>query len=285
MARELCRLQKIEQSIFKKYRKELWAPFLSSINQYELIQENDRIAVCISGGKDSMLMAKLLQMLQKHTDIPFELVFVMMDPGYNRENRKLIEENAETLGIPLHIFETNIFAVADSQSAKPCYLCARMRRGHLYNEARNLGCNKIALGHHLDDVIETTLMSMFYSSKLETIIPKAKSENFGEMELIRPMYRIHEDAVLAWCRYNDLHFIQCACAFADRNHDSDEITSKRLEVKLLLKELHKKNPEIEDNIFRAMHSVYVKTFPGYRLEDGRHSFLEYYPEGLGSESE
>ena len=280
MARELTRVQKIEQSIYKKYRKTIWAPFLTSINQYQLIAPADRIAVCISGGKDSMLMAKLMQMLRQRTEIPFELIFLSMDPGYNAENRERIIDNAKTLGIELSTFETNVFAVADKLAAKPCYMCARMRRGHLYNRARELGCNKIALGHHLNDVIETTVMSMFYSSKLETIIPKVKSENFGEMELIRPMYRIHEDDILAWCKYNDLKFINCACAFSAANADTEEITSKRLEVKLLLKQLRKTNPEIEDNIFRAMHAVYINTFPGYKFDSEYHTFLDFYPEGV-----
>ncbi len=280
MARELSTVQKAEQSIYKKYRKEIWAPFLTAINTYDLIQPNDRIAVCISGGKDSMLMAKLMQMLQKHTEIPFELVFLVMDPGYSAENRKKIEDNAKTLGIDIEVFETNIFAVADTQAKKPCYLCARMRRGHLYNRARELHCNKIALGHHLNDVIETTVMSMFWSSKLETIVPKAKSENFGEMELIRPLYRIKEDAVIAWARYNDLSFIRCACRFTERNDKLEDGSSKRQEVKQLIKQLKKENPEIEDNIFRAMHAVYLKTFPGYVMNDGKFTFLDFYPDGL-----
>lgn len=280
MARELTRVQKIEQSIITKYRKMIWAPFLTAINTYELIQPNDRIAVCISGGKDSMLLAKLMQMLQVHSKVPFELVFLSMDPGYKEENRIKIRENAEILGIDLSFFETNIFEVAQSLADKPCYMCARMRRGHLYNRARELGCTKIALGHHLNDVIETTVMSMFYSSKLETIIPKALSKNFGEMELIRPLYRIKEQDILAWARYNDLSFINCACKFTEENEKSGEITSKRLEVKLLLNELKKNNPEIEDNIFRAMHAVYLKTFPGYKTDDGRYSFLDFYPDGI-----
>ena len=213
MAKELTRVEQIERSIIKTYKTDLWAPFLTSINRYELIQPNDRIAVCISGGKDSFCMAKMFQILSKHTEIPFETEFLVMDPGYSEANRKKIEENAEILGIPIRIFETNIFAVADHESKSPCYLCARMRRGHLYNQAKLLGCNKIALGHHLNDVIETTVMAMFYSSKLETIIPKAHSENFPGMELIRPMYCVKENAVIRWAVSNQLEFLQCACRF------------------------------------------------------------------------
>ena len=281
MARELNRLQTIEQSMVKKFRKELWAPFLTAVNQYELIQENDKIAVCISGGKDSMCMAKLLMLLQKHSDIPFELVYLIMDPGYKEKNLRKIKENAEILGLPITIFTTNIFAVADSQSHAPCYLCARMRRGHLYNKAKELGCNKIALGHHLNDVIETTLMSMFYSSKLETIVPKAKSENFEGMELIRPMYRIKEDDVIHWAKYNDLEFIRCACSMTERLALEDtDLSSKRQETKNLIQELKKENPDVEENLFRALHAVHVKTFPGLVLGKEKHDFLEFYPDGL-----
>ncbi len=275
MTRILSREQEIERSIFKTYKSVLWAPFLTAVNDYQLIQENDRIAVCISGGKDSMLMAKLFQLLQRHSDIPFELVFLMMDPGYTPENRKKIEENAALLQIPLTIFETNIFAVADIQKNKPCYLCARMRRGHLYNKAKELSCNKIALGHHLNDVIETTVMAMFWSSKLETIIPKSHSENFPGMELIRPMYCVREENIRNWCAANDLSFIQCACRFTEKNAQ-DESISKRQEVKKLLKELKKTNPEIEHNIFKALHAVQIESFPGYKANGKMHSFLENY---------
>ena len=281
MARELTFIQKTEQSVFKRFRKELWAPFLTAINEYSLIQENDRIAVCISGGKDSMCMAKLMQLLQMHSEIPFELVYLVMDPGYSKPNRLKIEENGRLLGIPLTVFETNVFAVAESQSKTPCYLCARMRRGHLYNKAKELGCNKIALGHHLNDVIETTVMSMFWSSKLETIVPKCVSENFEGMELIRPMYRVKEDAVISWCRYNDLQFIRCACAFTEKIGEEKILgVSKRQDIKQMIRELKKENPEIEDNIFRSLHSVHIKTFPGIVLDDGRHPLTEYYPDKL-----
>lgn len=279
MKRELSDIQLIERSIIRKYRKQLWAPFLTAVRKYDLIQENDHIAVCISGGKDSMLMAKLLQLLQRHSDIPFELTFLSMDPGYNAANRKKIEENAERLQIPLQIFETRVFDIANMQTKSPCYLCARMRRGYLYNEAKNRGCNKIALGHHLNDVIETTVMAMFYSSKLETIVPKCHSENFEGMELIRPMYGIKEDAVKDWCRYNGLEFIQCACRFTEENaRENAEMTSKRKEVKELIRQLKENNPEIEDNIFRALHAVHIETFPGYKKDGSLHSFLEDYDE-------
>ena len=211
MKRELEPYQMIERSIIKKYRKELWTPFIVAVKRYELVQEGDKIAVCISGGKDSMLMAKLMQELQKHSDVPFELVFLVMDPGYNEINRQKIESNAELLHIPVTIFESNIFSVANNTEKNPCYLCARMRRGHLYSKAKELGCNKIALGHHFNDVIETTVMSMFYGSQMQAMPPKLHSTSFPGMTLIRPMYCIREEDILAWKRYNDLEFIQCAC--------------------------------------------------------------------------
>ena len=277
MTRELSKVQLIERSIVKKYRKEIWSPFLTAINRYELIREGDHIAVCISGGKDSMLMGKLVQMLQKHSDVKFDVTFLVMDPGYNERNRKKIEENAEILGLPIQIFETNIFAVANHQDKKPCYLCARMRRGHLYNQAKNLGCNKIALGHHLNDAIETTVMAMFYSSKLETIVPKSRSENFEGMELIRPMYCIKEEAIKNWCRYNGLEFIQCACRFTEKEHEVEAVHySKREETKQLIAKLKKENPDIEDNIFRALHAVQIESFPGYKIDGRLLDFHEIY---------
>lgn len=279
MSRELTKEQLISRSIIKKYRKELWAPFLTAVNRYELIKPNDHIAVCISGGKDSFLMAKLFQQLEKYSDIPFRCTYLVMDPGYNEINRAKIESNAELLGVPITIFETNIFDIANNDENKPCYLCARMRRGHLYNKAKELGCNKIALGHHLNDAIETTVMAMFYSSKLETIIPKSASENFEGMELIRPMYGVKEEAILSWCRYNDLHFIQCACRFTENCTicDNGGGGSKRQEIKDLIRRLKKNNPEIEDNIFRALHQVQIESFPGYKANGQLHSFLEDYP--------
>ena len=275
MARELSRVQKIEQSIVRRFRKELWAPFLNAVTKYELIQPGDKIAVCISGGKDSMCMAKLFQQLSRISEFPFETVFLVMNPGYSEENAKRIEENAALLEIPITVFETSIFRVTGSQKGNPCYLCARMRRGHLYHQAKALGCNKIALGHHLNDAIETALMSMMYASKIDTLIPKCHSENFEGMELIRPMYCIREEDILSWCRYNDLHFIQCACRLTEGTV-SKELTSKRKEVKELIKELKKTNPEVEKNIFRSLHAVQLDTFPGYKLNGQLHSFLETY---------
>ena len=262
-----------EQSITKKFRKTIWAPFIRALKQYELIEKDDKIAVCISGGKDSMLLAKLFQLLQKYTEFPFELVFLVMDPGYNPENRKRIEDNAELLGIPITVFETDIFEITDKTEKYPCYLCARMRRGHLYKKAKELGCNKIALGHHFSDVIETTVMAMFYGSQLQGMIPKLKSKNYEGMELIRPMYCIHEDDIIKWARYNGLEFIQCACRVTDKN---SEIDSKRKETKELIRELKKTNPNIEKSIFNSLHAVNIETFPGYKSEDGEHSFLENY---------
>ncbi len=273
---ELTPAAKAAHSIHTTYRKKLWAPFQTAIGKYELIQPGDKIAVCISGGKDSMLMAEMMREYQKYMNIPFEVVYLVMDPGYNEANRRKIEENAARLDLPITVFETNIFAVANHQTVSPCYLCARMRRGHLYNKAKELGCNKIALGHHFNDVIETVVMAMFYSSKIETIIPKAKSENFEGMELIRPMYCVHEDDIIAWAKYNGLEFIQCACRFTESARSCDS-TSKRLETKKLIRELKKNNPEIEQNIFNAVHSVQLKTFPGYKDSDNVfHSFLENY---------
>ena len=224
-----------------------------------------------------MLMGKLFQLLQRYSDVPFDLVFLCMDPGYSPANRKKIEDNAARLAIPLTFFETQIFAIAKTEERSPCYLCARMRRGHLYNKARELGCNKIALGHHLNDVIETTLMSMFYSSKLETIIPKSRSENFPGMELIRPMYCIKEENVTSWCRYNHLEFIQCACRFTEQSYGEDpHVSSKRKETKDLIAMLKKTNPEIEGNIFRALHAVQLESFPGYKADGRLLSFQEIY---------
>ena len=279
MARELTKAQLIERSVYKKYRKEIWANFLTAINRYDLIEAGDHIAVCISGGKDSMLLGKLMQMLQKQSEIPFELTYLVMDPGYKPEIRAEIEANAELLQLPLTIFETNIFAVTDVINHRsPCYLCAKMRRGALYSKARELGCNKIALGHHLNDVIETTVMAMFYSSKLETIIPKSHSENYEDMELIRPLYMVKEHDILRWVNYNDLSFIQCACKFTERLAENDEeVSSKRREVKALIQQLKRENPNIEDNIFRSLHAVQIETFPGYKKDGVLHDFREIYP--------
>lgn len=281
MARELEPYQLIERSLTKRFRKEIWNPFIRAVKQYELISKGDKIAVCISGGKDSMLMAKLLQQLQRHSEEPFELVYLVMDPGYNAENRARIEENARLLNIPAVFFESNIFDVANSAGESPCYLCARMRRGHLYAKARELGCNKIALGHHFNDVIETTLLGMFYGSQLQAMLPKLHSTNFEGMELIRPLYCVHEDAILSWCRYNSLEFIRCACRFTEeyKGNGNAELLSKRQEMKDLIAELKKTNPIIEKSIFKSIHSVCLDTMPGWKTHGEEHSFLENYDKG------
>ena len=279
MERQLETYQKIERSIIKKFRKQLWTPFIVAVKRYELIQAGDKIAVCISGGKDSMLMAKLMQELQKHSDVPFELVFLVMDPGYNEINRQKIESNAELLHIPVTIFESNIFSVANNTEKNPCYLCARMRRGHLYSKAKELGCNKIALGHHFNDVIETTVMSMFYGSQLQAMPPKLHSTSFPGMTLIRPMYCIREEDILAWKRYNDLEFIQCACRFTDTCTTCDpdgRTVSKRMEIKRLISVLAKGNPQIEKNIFRSVESVNLSKVISYKKDGEIHSFLDGY---------
>ena len=278
MKKTLEPYQLIERSIIKKYRKELWAPFIVAVKRYELVQAGDRIAVCISGGKDSMLMAKLMQELQRHSDVPFELVFLVMDPGYNEINRQKIESNAELLHIPVTIFESNIFAVANNTDKNPCYLCARMRRGYLYSFAKSLGCNKIALGHHYDDVIETILMGMLYGSQIQTMMPKLHSTNFPGMELIRPMYLIREADIKTWRDVNGLHFIQCACKFTDSctTCGNEENRSKRAEIKELIQTLKAKNPEVEAHIFRSVENVNVDTVIAYKKHGKKISFLEEY---------
>ena len=270
----------IERSIVKKFRKELWVPFIQAIKRYELIQEGDRIAVCISGGKDSMVLAKLMQQLQRISKVPFELTFLVMDPGYNPVNRKKIEDNAALLHIPITIFESDIFDVANSAGESPCYLCARMRRGYLYSHAKALGCNKIALGHHFNDVIETTMLGLFYGSQLQGMMPKLHSTNFEGMELIRPLYCVHEEDIIAWRQYNHLEFIQCACRFTENcanSHDGIG-NSKRQEIKQLLRRLKEENPTIDQSIFNSLHAVNLDTFPGYKADGKRHSFLEWYGE-------
>ena len=277
MGRELDTCQAIERSIITKFRKTLWRPFVEAVKRYELIQAGDRIAVCISGGKDSMLMAKLMQELHRHSEVPFELTFLVMDPGYSPANRAKIEENAALLQVPVTIFESDVFAVANSVEESPCYLCARMRRGHLYSKARDLGCSKIALGHHFSDVIETTLIGMFWGAQLQGMMPKLHSTNFPGMELIRPLYCVHEDDIIAWARYNRLEFLQCACRFTE-NAALHQGGSKRQEVKELLRSLRKENPNIEKSIFTALHAVCLDTFPGYKSGGVEHSFLEDYDE-------
>lgn len=278
MSRQLEPYQQIERSIQKTYHKRLWTPFITAVKQYDLIAPGDRIAACISGGKDSMLMAKLLQLLQRHSDVPFEVVYLVMDPGYNAVNRQKIEQNAALLHIPVTIFSSDIFEVTSSVDQSPCYLCARMRRGYLYSKARELGCNKIALGHHFSDVVETTVMSMFYGSQLQAMPPKLRSRNFPGMELIRPMYCIHEDDIIAWQHHNSLEFIQCACRFTENCTmcDNGGGGSKRQEIKILLRRLKRDNPNIENSIFRSIHNVAIDTMPGYRSEGVDHSFLERF---------
>ena len=278
MSRELTPQETAERSLIKTYRKSIWNPFIAAVKRYELIEPGDRVAACISGGKDSMLMAKLLQELQRHSEVPFELVYLVMDPGYNEINRQKIESNAALLHIPITVFETNIFDVANNSDKSPCYLCARMRRGHLYSKAKELGCNKIALGHHFNDVIETTVMGMFYGSQLQAMLPKLHSDNFEGMELIRPMYCIHEDDILSWKRYNDLEFIQCACRFTEScaSCGGTEKGSKRAEIKALIKELSAKSPYIEKNIFRSVENVNLNTIVAYKQNGQKHSFLEDY---------
>lgn len=275
MGRELLKHEQVERSIIKKYRKELWNPFLIALKEYKLVNEGDKIAVCISGGKDSMLMAKLLQELKKYSPVNFELVYLLMDPGYNEPNRRKIEENARLLNVPVTIFETDIFKVTGKSEKSPCYLCARMRRGYLYSQAKKLGCNKIALGHHFNDVIETTLIGMFYGSQLQSMPPKLHSTNFEGMELIRPMYRIREEHIIAWARYNSLEFIQCACRVTERE-SIDSGSSKRQEIKNLIKELKKTNPNIEKSLFSSIHLVCLDTFAGYKSGGVEHSFLDNY---------
>lgn len=278
MARELEEYQIIERSIIKTYRKEIWNPFIEGVKNYELVNDGDKIAVCISGGKDSMLMAKLMQQLKRVSETDFELVFLVMDPGYNEANRKKIEDNAKRLRVPITVFESDIFEIANNAGGSPCYLCARMRRGNLYAKAKELGCNKIALGHHFTDVIETTLLGMFYGSQLQAMLPKLHSTNFEGMELIRPMYCIREEAIIRWAKHNNLEFLQCACRFVDEYSSSaDGIgKSKRQEIKILLKELEKANPGIEHSIFKSIHSVCLDTFPGYKQQGEYHSFLNEY---------
>ena len=266
----------IERSIIKKFRKDIWSKFIKAISDYELIKENDNIMVCISGGKDSFLLAKCIQELIKHGKFPFTAHYVVMDPGYNKVNRQLIEKNAKLLNIPIEIFETNIFDVTAKVEGNPCYLCARMRRGYLYSKAKELGCNKIALGHHFDDVIETTLLSMFYGSEIKTMMPKLHSDNFEGLELIRPLYLIKESAVLAWKKYNELTFINCACRFTENCTIVDDGTSKRKEMKNLVDNLRKINPSIDNNIFTSMNNINLNCVLGTKKDGKYTSFLDNY---------
>jgi len=266
----------IERSIIKKFRKDIWSKFIKAISDYELIKKNDNIMVCISGGKDSFLLAKCIQELIKHGKFPFTAHYVVMDPGYNKVNRQLIEKNAKLLNVPIEIFETNIFDVTAKVEGNPCYLCARMRRGYLYSKAKELGCNKIALGHHFDDVIETTLLSMFYGSEIKTMMPKLHSDNFEGLELIRPLYLIKESAVLAWKKYNELTFINCACRFTENCSIVDDGTSKRKEMKNLVDNLRKINPSIDNNIFTSMNNINLNCVLGTKKDGKYTSFLDNY---------
>lgn len=275
------RREEIEKSLRKKFKKSVFTPFAKAINDFALIQEGDNICVCISGGKDSMIMAKLFQELKRHNKFPFSVQFLCMDPGYNEYNRKIIEENAKLLGIPLHFFESDIFESVFEIESSPCYVCARMRRGHLYSKAKELGCNKIALGHHFDDVIETVLMGMLYSGQFQAMMPKLHSTNFPGMELIRPLYYVREDDIKHWRDYNKLNFIQCACKFTETCstcHTDGTTSSKRLETKKLIAELKKTNPFIEKNIFRSTENVSKQTILGLKDKGVKHSFLEWYDE-------
>lgn len=268
--------QEAERSIIKNFRKEIWIKFIAGIKEYQLIKEGDRIAVCISGGKDSMLLAKCMQQLQRYSDFPFDLEFLVMDPGYNRENRQLISCNAEALNIPIKIFETDIFNIVDNIEESPCYLCAKMRRGYLYKNAQKLGCNKIALGHHFDDVIETILMSMLYGAEVKTMMPKLHSLNYPGMELIRPLYLVKEADIIEWKNFNDLKFLQCACRFTENCDIDHHKDSKRLEMKELIKNFRNINSGIDMNIFRSIHNVNLDTIIGYHKGKNKCSFLDDY---------
>lgn len=270
--------QKAEHSIQTTFRREIWGKFKKAIWDYKLVQDGDKIAVCISGGKDSMLMAKLFQEFKKYTRINFDIEYLVMDPGYNADNRKIIESNAKNLGVPIRVFESDIFESVYHVEKYPCYLCARMRRGHLYHYAQSLGCNKISLGHHYDDVIETILMGMLYGAQIQTMMPKLHSTNFAGMELIRPMYLIRENDIKRWRDYNNLNFIRCACKFTDdcTTCNNEEDRSKRVEIKELIAELKKKNPNVEQHIFKSVENVNLNTVISYKDKDGVHHFLDKY---------
>ena len=269
--------KEIERSIITKYRKQIWSKFVKGVSDYELIKENDNIMVCISGGKDSFLLAKCMQELQVHGKVKFNAHYVVMDPGYNEYNRSFIEDNAKTLNVPIEIFESNIFDVVSTDGGKsPCYLCARMRRGYLYSKAKELGCNKIALGHHFDDFIETTLLSMFYGSEVKTMMPKLHSDNFEGIELIRPMLLVKEEDIISWKKYNELTFINCACRFTEGCSLINDGTSKRKEMKELIKNMKKVNPNIDQNIFNALENVNLNCILGWHKDGEKHSFLDEY---------
>ena len=267
--------QEIERSIIKKYRKDIWSKFVKSVIEYELVKENDKIMVCVSGGKDSFLLAKCMQELERHGKYPFKAYYVCMNPGYNEANLALIKENAKTMNIDLEIFESDIFDIVSDVEKSPCYLCARMRRGCLYNKAKELGCNKIALGHHFDDVIETTLLSMFYGAEVKTMMPKLHSENFEGLELIRPLHMVKESDIKAWVKTNDLKFLNCACRFTEKTVNKEE-ESKRLEMKKLVERLRKDNPNIDYNIYKALDNVNLNCVIGTKSDGEYKSFLKDY---------
>lgn len=269
--------KEIENSIITKYRKDIWAKFVKAVKEFDMIQENDKIAVCISGGKDSFILAKCMQEIQRHGKVKFDLEFIVMDPGYKQENRNLIEENAKLLNIPITIFKTNIFTVVHDIKESPCYLCARMRRGSLYSKAQELGCNKIALGHHFDDVMETILLSVIYGGEFKTMMPKLHSTNFKGMELIRPMYYVREKDIISFSNYHELKFLNCACKFTEENQNVN-LTSKRLLIKNLIKELKKDNEYVENNIFKSAFNVNLSTVLGYHKDDEVYCFLDDYDE-------
>ena len=269
--------KEIERSIITTYRKEIWSKFVKAVSDYKLIEENDNVMVCISGGKDSFLLAKCIQELQRHGNVKFNAHYVVMDPGYNEYNRNFILDNAKILNIPLDMFESDIFdVVANVDSKSPCYLCARMRRGYLYNHAKELGCNKIALGHHFDDVIETTLLSMFYGAEIKTMMPKLHSDNYEGIDLIRPLYLVKEASIIAWKNYNELTFINCACRFTEGCSLINDGTSKRKEMKELIKNLRKINPSVDANIFKAMDNVNMNCVLSWHKDGVNHSFLDDY---------
>ena len=278
MPRVLEQYQIIERSLIKKYRKEIWNPFIAGVKRYEMINDGDKIAVCISGGKDSWIMANLMRHLQRISETKFDLVYLCMDPGYKDVNRKKIEDNANLMNIDLVVFQSDIFDTVNTMDGAPCYMCARMRRGNLYAKAKELGCNKIALGHHFDDVIETTLMGMMYGAQIQGMLPKLHSTNFEGMELIRPLYCVHEDSIISWKNYNNLEFIQCACRFVENRDNSEDGIgeSKRQEIKFLIRDLKKINPLVDSNIFNSIHSVNVDTMPGYKMKGKEYSFLDNF---------
>ena len=270
------RYREIEKSIIKKFRKEIFSKFIKAIRDYKLISENDRVMVCISGGKDSFLLAKCIQELIRHGMVPFEAKYVVMNPGYNEKNLEMIKSNAKLMNIPIEIFNTDIFMVSNKLNAEnPCYLCARMRRGHLYNKAQELNCNKIALGHHFNDVIETSLLSLFYGSEIKTMLPKLHSDNFKGIDLIRPLYLVKEEDIIRWKNYNDLTFLNCACKFTEKV-TKEELSGKRQEIKELIANLKKKNKEIDNNIFKALDNINLNCVLGYRKDGEKHTFLEAF---------